>query len=510
MVRTCGTCGRSWGRAARFCGTCGDLLVVGDTLGRTERTRGPRRLPWVRPLIAVAMAGGLLAVAAATRVDSEPDRLPGADAAIDLPDAEDVPPVPRAQRPRPRPDPPEIACTRDGEPVDCVTWTRALLPAPSPDGSDSGWVHAAGDVLIATMPEAIEGVDAITGTRLWRREARHTHILATGADAVLLEDQQGQLTYVEARSGEPRWQVRARATIWGDVIVDDVVVTGSDLAGEVIGRSTSTGEAVWRWSRTGGGAEGGNVHQLGDGLLLVSMNDGSVVVLDRRTGQEVSRVHERDTGWTVGVADEVVLMLDEPPEWGMFAPPMNVHGPVTLRGVSVLDGSLLWEQEHPLSLEQGPVMLGEVLLLPADDLLTALDVSSGTVLWEWRTEEVEQPAAAWQFPPATALSPPGDALVTFTGRGVRARDLRTGTPRWEWTAPPGTAPSLRPHWVTLGTSGAVLHHSSGITLLDLVSGEELVTITGAGEPISDDPLLLLDWPTGHVTRIDLDLASDGQ
>jgi outer membrane protein assembly factor BamB len=188
-------------------------------------------------------------------------------------------------------------------------------------------------------PQPLEPIkSSITIDKLWSKDlgaASHdphsTLVPALGASRVFVSDAKGQVTAVDAKTGERVWQHELKQHVSGGV-------------------------------------------GLGDGLVLVATSEGEVIALDEGSGEP---------RWTSSVSSEVL------------APPQGAGGMVVVRsvdgkisGLSASDGARRWIYERgvpSLTLRGAAapaIYKGAVFAGFASGKVAANALDSGRVLWE--------------------------------------------------------------------------------------------------------------------------------
>jgi hypothetical protein len=295
--RTCPGCSRRVvARTARWCGTCGALLVEPPP-PRVE-PGSPRRR---RYLVALAAALGVASVVVASEavVDRAAPSEAVHDVAVRTPDADLVSRLERRTPP----------------PVPAVTEPTCAEVA---DRSCFLWVVAAGT----------SGVEEITVT-----------------DELLLSEEarDGLLVARALRDGSTVWTADVPRSSSSGVlsVVDDLIVHVE--GGELTGREVATGEERWRTDALGRFAP----FQIGsaDGVLVVAGEHASATSYGRRSPSAVAagfdpvtgELHWYHEGDTVSLAAGGLTVI------GAFGEPVRAYGPA---------GDLRWQRDDLLPDEE--------------------------------------------------------------------------------------------------------------------------------------------------------------
>lgn len=513
MAQTCGTCGRSWGDRATFCGVCGALLS--RPLPGRDRTAEPgsseraqRRRPLVLGVLGtVALVGVVVVVPTLSLGRGDP-----VDTTIAVPDEGDLQTAPTDATAHPRVDPPQVSCTRAEVEFDCVRWSRALAPPAAGMPDDRSWLVGLGDHIAITSPDGLEVVDAATGTRLWRIDpATQVHPVGVTRGALLLA-RPGRTTLVDLDDGQELWSATLGPDVRGEVAGDDVVYTGTDRGASPAGlaaRDHETGEVRWVWPSSW---QQLHVRRIGHDRVWVDSGSAGSALVDATTGQLLAQLDRGDDTWALGVADGTVVTISRRP-WDVPPDAATPAGEneVVLRGFDAADGSVRWQREVSVPrwwMDFGTV--GSLVLAPSVDVLTALDAASGQVVWEAPRSDREQLAlhgAASVFAVVPTDSPEPDVVITIdqdTGV-VRARARETGSVAWEQPVSPPTQwwPAVVDHGMVL------LQGHDGLEFLATSTGDHLlrVRVTTTDLQLTGlDPVMLFDHRSGHVIRLDVSEA----
>lgn len=414
---------------------------------------------------------------------------------IGLPEADDLRAAPAGTTPRRTMPAPEVSCTRGEVELDCLAWSRALLPPPDEDGR-FGWVIAAGAYLLGPTPGALEAADLATGTRLWRLDLEENlGPLAVDGDVAVLAGPDESMV-VELATGTVRWHADTRPGVHGDVLGDGLVLTGQLPVTDgplLVARDVVDGHTVWTW----GSGNSAQVHRRPGGEVLVASDQG-LAVLDAATGQERLRTDTR-SDWIVDVVDDVAVVVAARHGDPAGHDPADEPG-TTLLGVDLTNGSIRWERDVDTS-RINPGTAGGLLLMSSPQHLTAIDAATGEVAWQ-QALEPGQTVAHHRFPMsaqrADAVAPPQVVVILDTADDVvRGHDPGTGSVVWEHAV----ATNLQ--HASVGADTVVVHDTTGYLLLDLPTGRERLHVRAPGVPLASlDPLVLLHPASGHVLRVE--------
>jgi outer membrane protein assembly factor BamB len=262
---------------------------------------------------------------------------------------------------------------------------------PLVDGqSVLGVVQAGGIVCVGDGFGNIYGLNAATGTTLWRRtfrdnESGYLPLAAAGGRVFAVGS--GRVAALSAATGAQLWSVPAAGVEPGFppqlptyfvVYANGVAcVLGAD--GSVAGLDPATGRAIWRSAPTGFGASAA----ADGGVLYVAETTGGVAALDVRTGRP------RWSASTPSVAS-TLLVLDSVVAGTPTASPSYAAGAFTF-ALDKATGRLLWQanfdtQTYSRIAGEGDRVYVDVDLLvngagTAGVTIHALAARSGRTLW---------------------------------------------------------------------------------------------------------------------------------
>lgn len=498
MSRTCSDCGSSWDGRATFCGRCGGLLDEGLATHGDRRDVGAWwRRPWFGALaVAVLVAG---AVAAVPRLSVE--RTPPVAGEIGVPQQDDLNAAPASSRRRTRAaPPPEVTCTVDGAPVECVQWSREVLSPAAPDRG-GGWFGPMGrDHLVTAGEDGFTAYDAGSGTRLWRSEGLAGVYPIGASDGRVLLEGPGGTSLRDLDDGTVLWSTPAGSGFLGGAIVGRTAILGEHTeTGDtrLRGRAVADGATVWEHDLPGA------LHIVGEaaeGRVMLAPGDGRSVfmVVDAASGELLSRL-DAGQGWVAGVVDDVALVVTEPTV-DPSAPNLAGDGGATLTAHRLDDGTVAWRRE--LRSSQMPVNIAaDTVLVPSTDRVLALEVATGEPRWTLdlpgSTVLAEHGSGAWWNPAADRDDWSTVAVLhDQVDDTIHAHDLSTGEVVWERAV----EAQLQHVFVTRDLLAA--HSASGVTLLDPGTGTEQVSVALDGAFVSGwAPLTVFDPSSGYGTRL---------
>lgn len=291
-------------------------------------------------------------------------------------------------------------------------------------------VVGAGVVVVPLVARTV-GVDVTTGTVLWTytspddqgspgnvflatpaADSTHAYVPAWGAS----------VSAIGLRTGVPRWIWRTPDTASTRAGTTGVAVAGDTVYAAVWKWLDATGTVTQQWivaiDRVSGAELWREVYTvpiLQVGVLNAPVVAGRVVVLHLWNGQvfAVDRF-TRERLWGTTVPGTGTAVTDAPLVSGdtIFIPEPDRR--VTARRIT--DGSLLWER----SVAFGPGQLalaGTRLWVEAGPYLTALDRSSGRILWSGAIPE-KPGVPSWLRSISSMRGTPGGRLFISAGGGT--------------------------------------------------------------------------------------------
>ncbi|GGN92936.1 PQQ-binding-like beta-propeller repeat protein [Haloarcula pellucida] len=195
-----------------------------------------------------------------------------------------------------------VAWRRD---ANMTVWARPRLADVDDDGASEVVLGGDGGVVV------YEG----DGAERWRTDVDAT-TLAVGPDGTVLAGSTGELTALDGATGERRWTADISGTPRihdvGDADGDGRAEVYAGVAGNsVLAVDVDAGETEWRTSLGGGERQTAYAPVLddvdGDGTqdVIAVTNDGTVAVLDGRTGEERAAYERSVPIWTFATSADL-------------------------------------------------------------------------------------------------------------------------------------------------------------------------------------------------------------
>ncbi|MFB8084203.1 PQQ-binding-like beta-propeller repeat protein [Streptomyces sp. NPDC055992] len=235
-------------------------------------------------------------------------------------------------------------------------WSVSGLDADVPFGP-----APAGEVLLVAHPGRVGALDPRTGHTLWSSAGSRPPAPAASRPVLIGAD--GVLAGFDGRTGERVW--RGPGKLERLLAVDADTAYAVDTEGHVVGvRTDGSDKVLWRTAEPVTGPVRDVAAAAGGGVVLVTSRDGTVLALDRRTGQR--RWAAKD-GPRATVGDGIAILAGD-----------------TLRGLSLDSGTQRWEVA-PTGYTRvfGTALVHRNLLYVTDtDVLRCLRPASGDGVWE--------------------------------------------------------------------------------------------------------------------------------
>ncbi|MCG3127285.1 MAG: Outer membrane protein assembly factor BamB [Phycisphaerae bacterium] len=355
-----------------------------------------------------------------------------------------------------------------------VVCAQSVTSQPATSAATDDWPMFRGNVRLTGVARCTLGGDL---QRLWTFPAGEavSSSAAIVDDTVFVGSEDGNLHALNLASGQPKWKFAAGNPIHSSPTVHRGTVYFGDEAGVFFALDAATGREKWRLTTdaeiiSGATCDGpriyfgsydqfvrclsadgkeiwkfetaGKVHAtpaLADGRLLVSGCDGLLRTLDAPTGKSLAELSLGSyTGASPAILDQRCFL--------------GTYGERVL-GVDWRDGRILWEYEHPQRkfpyLSSAAVADGVAVVGGRDKIVRALDVETGQPLWEYAT------GGRVDSSPAIA----GRRAYVGSGDGtLYAFELRSGKIEWRFEC------------------GGAINASPAIARQRLVVGDELGTV----------------------------------
>ena len=269
----------------------------------------------------------------------------------------------------------------------------ALLPSFSECGIDA-YVH--------DEPPTIE-----RGRLLWRFRASHeirsSPVIGDGTIYVVAEDE--RLYAVDAATGELKWRKRLGL---------DFPMTYSDgrlfvtMDSELRTLDANTGSVLWSYDL---GSESWSTPAVAEGIVYVATDNYGLHAVDVVSGEPIWKFKSVMRRWASPAIGAGVVYI------------RSLQRMYTLDATT---GAVVWES-GPLSFThaQAPMVTGEALIFVQGHQLTALDSSSGALLWEISQKVKDDTLIAVSAGVANIdVGQTLDAIDVTTGNTIWQRDLQ--------------------------------------------------------------------------------------
>lgn len=497
MAQVCGTCDRSWDDRAAFCGSCGARLAGPPPTRPTgDRHEGDeaatRRWRWV-VLGAVLVVGTALAVPA---IDL--DGTPPVTGDVGVPDRDTLQSAVAAGTGQPPADtdtagasptpvpPPNVSCFRGTSRIEfpCVLWIRRVHDTAT---TGQEMTVAGGARVVAIGPGSLRGYDAATGRQVWTQPLDRPVDTAQVGDEVGVLHYGGRAEVFALDDGRWLWGVDAFTPLYGQTVADSRVLTGDrDADGPKLAVYGARDGAL-RWEARTGGATIFSVLASSDRGALVLTHDNRTIFLDRATGEPAWALPEG--AQVLDVAEGTALVATFPGDRD------GGSDETLLQAVDLRTGTVRWRHAAGAR-DAPPVVQGNRVLVPADDRLTALDVSSGAVAWTVRTPGPEVPVSG---PGVHGAGADASVVLTSSRTGVlHGRDRASGKVRWRHDQPTGPGTVMHRDGLVL------LRTADGMEAIDVTTGQQLIRVHADGplRAIGMDPELAMDHRSGYAVGFD--------
>ncbi|PXF32255.1 hypothetical protein WH50_05910 [Pokkaliibacter plantistimulans] len=237
-------------------------------------------------------------------------------------------------------------------------------------------------VFAATNEGVIAAYDRESGKQLWKRdmEARISGGVGFNGDLVVVGTLDGQLYALDAASGETRWQIDAPTEVLSPPQGSSSIVVVQYIDGSLIAYNALDGKQVWRYDSNAPSLtlRGTAFPLVFNNATIANFSSGKMVLLTNDTG---ATVWEQRLAMPKG-RSELERVVDAQ---GRPAFMENVLYSVTYQGdLTALDassGRVLWSK--PFSSAKG-VAVDSTSVYAVDDEgdVVAFDRNNGAVLWK--------------------------------------------------------------------------------------------------------------------------------
>ncbi len=316
---------------------------------------------------------------------------------------------------------------------------------------------------------------------------------------VYVMDSDHQLSSIDLQDGDKKWQVFVGPKsvddegVGGGVAVDEDRLYITNGNGEILSLTADQGAEVWRTVLP---APARSAPTVLDGRAYIILIDGQVVAVDQETGKML---------WSYrGVADGSRLR-------GAPSPAANadlVVAPFSSGDLTALrpeNGSVAWTDHLSPSLRLGglstladiralPIVTsGIVLALSYADRMVAIDMNTGTRLWQKEVGGADTPWVA------------GDTVYVLTKTAqLSAMDVKTGSVHWVHSLPrfsdlddPSSTPIFWTSPLMAGGQVRVFGTDGRVVDIDPKTGRVMIEWSIDNKPavpvtIADETMLILD------------------
>ena len=187
----------------------------------------------------------------------------------------------------------------------------------------------------------------------------------------------GSVYALDAATGGPIWTFETGDVVRSPAIASNGVVYVGSNDNMLYALDAATGDLLWQ-HETGSPVQYAPL--VGDGTVYVpTISEGGrkIHALDAASGDEVwvaSQYYPFDTGWESGIgaalADDTLIVIDD--QGGLIA-------------LNAQTGESVWSFRGEVGTDTPPVVVGDVVYVTAVNTAHALDVETGSELWEFST-----------------------------------------------------------------------------------------------------------------------------
>ncbi len=220
------------------------------------------------------------------------------------------------------------------------------------------------DLVLAGSSRGLYALDRASGAVRWRIKAGSIlYSPAVTREYAYVAGQDGSLRAVALSDGRTRWQRHFAGWLYPPAVADGLLVTGGS-ARTLFGIDRGNGKT--RWTIDLGNEPVYRSVAVDQGRVVVTVFDGSVLMLDAQTGDTLWRVEDQAASRPPGVAAGRLYLA-------------GLDGVLRVRTAAT--GKLIWSRrlQSPLS---EPIISGGVVVVTAADRIIALHALYGGVLWE--------------------------------------------------------------------------------------------------------------------------------
>ncbi|MCP4602526.1 MAG: PQQ-like beta-propeller repeat protein [Proteobacteria bacterium] len=369
------------------------------------------------------------------------------------------------------------------------------------EGPDLAGTHLCGKMAIISSRRTMFGIDAETGSMVWRRETDRSDArsMLAGPDSYVRAAPSGQVEMIDLFSGVRRWHTSLAPRSGGApvlLVIEHGPAPGLVIAAEeerkIVALDMRSGEPRWRFTTSRGGRFA--LRRFGR-LLYVASNDSHFNAIDVEDGSLVWRFIDRTRFLTPpAVNGDTVLAvggLPGRPEGQMYA-------------LNAFSGEQLWVTPLGGGAMTAPIIADDVALVPirtsSQHEFVAVDVPSGEILWR-------KSCAGWADPSALMTL---DKLFIINSAGgvVRAIGARDAEERWTTALGPSCSDDV-PLSLKVVLRGGMLFVPADTVYVMRPDNGQVIHSLGGEPPVPDllqvDPTcaIFISEDSGHMAMYNL-------
>jgi outer membrane protein assembly factor BamB len=369
------------------------------------------------------------------------------------------------------------------------------------EGIDLDGTMRIGRIAAVAARGAVLGVDAESGSVLWRREIDRTEsrCMSVGADGLARVMPSGIVEMLDLFTGVLKWRMSLSPRSGGApvlLVMDHGSSPGLVVVAEEERKLTAldirTGEPRWRFNSSRSGRFG--LRRFGR-LLYVISNDGNFNAVDIESGELVWRFCER-TLFVIppAVVDDMLIAVG--------GRPGRPEG--RLFGLDPFSGELKWKLTLGGGALTSPIISGGVALIPIRSAgrheLIALNILSGEILWRKECDSGDGKCSLMAL---------NDCFVTNAEGGLLSSlDSSTGENRWTTVLGPTCSDDVPFNLKVTLRSGLLFVPADTVYVVRPEDGHVVHSL--GGEPpvpdllhVDNDLSVFIGEESGHIAMYDL-------